>query len=559
MKNYRIHSCLRPLQKGWRPIWLINSAGALSLLLGACSFTPQETGTALTPPAAWKTAAPQAGWVNADQARVWKAGRWWALFGDAQLDALMPQVEVSNQNLAQAVANVAQAQALLRQQQAALWPTVGASASANRAGGQDTATTHSGSVGLNVSWAPDLWGKLGDAARAQGASVQASQADLAAARLSAQGSLAQAWFALREADAEMALMDDIITGYERSAKITQNRYDAGIAARTAALQAQSTLENARASRVALQRSRALSEHAIALLVGHAPADFSLPVAPWIDTVPAIPAGVPAELLLRRPDVAATERAVAAANARIGVARSAYFPQLTLSGGIVSDGLEDGRVVSGVGGQYNFVSMAHALQDGRLVMMLRSCRVKDGQAVSNIVWNYGHMTIPRILRDIVVTEYGIANLRSKSDKDIIAALLNVADSRFQAELLAKAKAAGKIPADYEIPERYRNNVPEALEAKFRAYRAAGFFPPYPFGNDFSDEEMILARALKGLKAKMGRKVGTMSGGILNVIKGGEVPARALPYLRRMKLDNPVTFKDKVVQSLLISELIESGHA
>ena len=152
-----------------------------------------------------------------------------------------------------------------------------------------------------------------------------------------------------------------------------------------------------------------------------------------------------------------------------------------------------------------------------------------------------------------------NPSSKSDKDIIAALLNVADSRFQAELLAKAKAAGKIPADYEIPERYRNNVPEALEAKFRAYRAAGFFPPYPFGNDFSDEEMILARALKGLKAKMGRKVGTMSGGILKVIKGGEVPARALPYLRRMKLDNPVTFKDKVVQSLLISELIESGHA
>ena len=337
MKNYRIHSCLRPLQKGWRLIWLINSAGALSLLLGACSFTPQETGTALTPPAAWKTAAPQAGWISADQARVWQAGRWWALFGDAQLDALMPQVDVSNQNLAQAVANVAQAQALLRQQQAALWPTVGASASANRAGGQDTATTHSGSVGLNVSWAPDLWGKLGDAARAQGASVQASQADLAAARLSAQGSLAQAWFALREADAEMALMDDIITGYERSAKITQNRYDAGIAARTDALQAQSTLENARASRVALQRSRALSEHAIALLVGRAPADFSLPVAPWIDTVPAIPAGVPAELLLRRPDVAATERAVAAANARIGVARSAYFPQLTLSGGIGSSG------------------------------------------------------------------------------------------------------------------------------------------------------------------------------------------------------------------------------
>jgi acyl-CoA hydrolase len=233
--------------------------------------------------------------------------------------------------------------------------------------------------------------------------------------------------------------------------------------------------------------------------------------------------------------------------------------VTLSGGVVSDGLEDGRVVSGVGGQYNFVSMAHALQDGRLVMMLRSYRVKNGQAVSNIVWNYGHMTIPRILRDIVVTEYGIANLRSKSDKEIIAALLNIADSRFQADLLAKAKAAGKIPADYQVPEQYRNNFPDALEAKFKVYREAGCFPPYPFGNDFSEEELVLGRALKGLKAKMGQKIGTMAGGIFNVIKGGEVPAKALPYLRRMNLDNPVTFKDKVVQSLLVAELIEAGHA
>jgi acyl-CoA hydrolase len=233
--------------------------------------------------------------------------------------------------------------------------------------------------------------------------------------------------------------------------------------------------------------------------------------------------------------------------------------VTLSGGVVSDGLEDGRVVSGVGGQYNFVSMAHALQDGRLVMMLRSYRVKDGQAVSNIIWNYGHTTIPRILRDIVVTEYGIANLRSKSDKEIIAALLNIADSRFQDELLAKAKAAGKIPADYQIPERYRNNLPEVLAARFKVFREAGSFPPYPFGNDFTEEELILGRALKGLKAKMSHKLGTMSGGIFNVIKGGEVPARALPYLRRMKLDNPVTFKDKVVQSLLIAELVEAGHA
>ena len=232
--------------------------------------------------------------------------------------------------------------------------------------------------------------------------------------------------------------------------------------------------------------------------------------------------------------------------------------VTLSGGVISDGLEDGRVVSGVGGQYNFVSMAHALQDGRLVMMLNSHRVKDGVASSNIVWNYGHMTIPRILRDIVVTEYGIANLRSKSDKEIIAALLNIADSRFQTDLLAKAKAAGKIPSDYEIPERYRHNTPERLQAKFDTYRNAGLFPAFPFGNDFTPEELVVSKALKGLKAKMASKVGTMAGGLLNVIKGGDVPEKSLPYLRRMNLEHPVTFKDKIVQSLLITELVEGGH-
>ena len=232
--------------------------------------------------------------------------------------------------------------------------------------------------------------------------------------------------------------------------------------------------------------------------------------------------------------------------------------VTLSGGVISDGLEDGRVVSGVGGQYNFVSMAHALQDGRLVMMLNSHRVKDGVASSNIVWNYGHMTIPRILRDIVVTEYGIANLRSKSDKEIIAALLNIADSRFQADLLAKAKAAGKIPGDYEIPERYRHNTPERLQAKFDTFRNAGLFPAFPFGNDFTPEELVVSKALKGLKAKMASKVGTMAGGLLNVIKGGEVPEKSLPYLRRMSLEHPETFKDKIVQSLLITELVDGGH-
>lgn len=117
----------------------------------------------------------------------------------------------------------------------------------------------------------------------------------------------------------------------------------------------------------------------------------------------------------------------------------------------------------------------------------------------------------------------------------------------------------MPADYEIPERFRNNFPEALEAKFKVWREKGLFPPFPFGNDFTAEELILAKALKGLKAKMANKVGTMAGGILNVIRGGDIPPRALPYLKRMNLENPTNFKDKVVQSLLVAELIEAGHA
>ena len=296
-------------------------------------------------PTAWKSAAPAEGWINADAARQWQAGRWWALFNDAQLDALIERVNIGNQNLAVAVANVRQAQALLRQQQAQLWPTVGASGSEQRSGGEDRSTTRSASLGLNVSWAPDLWGRLDDAARAQGASLQASEADLAGARLSAQGSLVQAYFSLRELDAEIALMNDIITGYERSAKITQNRYDAGIAARTDTLQAQSTLDNALASRTALQLNRALSEHAIALLVGEAPAGFTLPAATWIDQVPTTPAGVPSELLLRRPDIASAGRSVSAANARIGLARAAYFPQITLTGTLGASGSHLADLVS----------------------------------------------------------------------------------------------------------------------------------------------------------------------------------------------------------------------
>jgi acyl-CoA hydrolase len=144
----------------------------------------------------------------------------------------------------------------------------------------------------------------------------------------------------------------------------------------------------------------------------------------------------------------------------------------LLGAIASDQLEDGRVISGIGGQYNFVSMAHALPDGRLIMMIRSTKGSGDHLKSNILWTYGHCSVPKHLRDIIVTEYGIADVRGKSDKDTIAAILNITDSRFQEALLQQAKKAGKIPKDYQIPEEYRNNTPQKLAALIKPYQEKG---------------------------------------------------------------------------------------
>lgn len=172
--------------------------------------------------------------------------------------------------------------------------------------------------------------------------------------------------------------------------------------------------------------------------------------------------------------------------------------LTTLGAAVSDGLADGRVVSGVGGQYNFVSMAHALPGARSVLCARSTRVNDGRVSSNIVASYGHVTIPRHLRDIAITEYGVADLRGRTDGECVAAMLDITDSRFQDELLQAAKRAHKIDAGYRIPEARRHNTPERLASIIDAQRRAGRFSEYPFGTDLTPEEIDLARALRWLK-------------------------------------------------------------
>jgi acyl-CoA hydrolase len=218
---------------------------------------------------------------------------------------------------------------------------------------------------------------------------------------------------------------------------------------------------------------------------------------------------------------------------------------TLLGDVVSDGLDDGQVVSGVGGQYNFVAQSFALEEARSLMMVRATRNVNGRVTSNILWNYGHVTIPRHLRDVVVTEYGIADLRGKTDRDVIAAMLSVADSRFQDDLLRQAKGAGKIEPSFKIPAACRDNTPERIERALAPARAAGIIDPFPFGTDFTPAEQRLIPALK--------RLGSASPFALAALFGRGLVASTAPdtqaCLDRMELARPAKITDRVYATLL----------
>jgi hypothetical protein len=197
-------------------------------------------------------------------------------------------------------------------------------------------------------------------------------------------------------------------------------------------------------------------------------------------------------------------------------------------------------------------MAHALPGARSILALRSTREKNGEVTSNILWNYGHETIPRHLRDVVVTEYGIADLRGRTDQEVIAALLNIADSRFQESLKRAAQGTGKLSGGYQIPEVHRNNTPRALQERFALARARGLFSEFPFGTDLSGEEIVLTQALKNLKERTARgwpKFQAVAGAALS--RG--TPENLRPFLERMSLWKPRTRQEWLWQRLLVREL------
>jgi acyl-CoA hydrolase len=235
-------------------------------------------------------------------------------------------------------------------------------------------------------------------------------------------------------------------------------------------------------------------------------------------------------------------------ARVGARFVNSAMMATLMGAVISDGLEDGRVVSGVGGQYNFVEQAFALPDARSVLTVNATRTSGGKTTSNIRWTYGHETIPRHLRDIVVSEYGIADLRGKTDKDVIAAMLSIADSRFQPELLRAAKDAGKIAQDYEIPAAHRDNTPDRIARALEPMR--DLLPPFPFGTDFTPVEQRLIPALALLKS-------ASPSGLAKLALAGFGRDANQEAMNRMGLERPATVQDRIYRLLLGGALAKIG--
>jgi NodT family efflux transporter outer membrane factor (OMF) lipoprotein len=305
--------------------------------LSGCAVGPRYSRPSAPVPTDYKE-TPQ-NWKPAQPADQTLRGKWWEIYQDSQLDALEEKINISNQSLKAAQAQFAQARATVRYNRADYYPTVTAGVSASRerlsshrplaqfTGG---VTTNDLVIPVDMSYEPDVWGRVRRTVEATRADAQATLADLESVRLSVHAELAVDYFQARELDAEAHLLDDTVASYEKQLELTDNRFKGGVASQVDVAQAQTQLETARAQSIDVREQRTQFEHAIAVLIGQPASIFSLPVATLNATPPVIPPGLPSELLERRPDIAANERLMASANARIGVAKAAYFPLFNLS-------------------------------------------------------------------------------------------------------------------------------------------------------------------------------------------------------------------------------------
>ena len=428
---------------------------AAALLSAACAVGSNYRKPAVDTPEKYKelaaspAAAPGA-WKAAQPSDEAERGTWWEVFGDPGLDALEAQVAVSNQTIAQAEAQYRGARALARVARASLFPDIALAPSATRSSGvvksataptggaQPTVTTYS--VPLELTWEADVFGGVRRNVEAGVAAAQASAAQLAGVRLAIQAELAVDYFSLHGLDAQRQLLDSTVAGYQTALQLTENRYKQGIVSGVDVAQAQTQLDTTRAQATDLAIARAQLEHAIAVLVGKPPADFSLPVEPIRVAPPQVPAGLPSELLERRPDVAAQERLVAAANAQIGVARAAYFPAFTLA---ASGGYQSTKLSSFFSLPNRFWSLGPALLE----------TLFDGgrrRALSEQAWA-GY--------DAAVAAYRQSALTAFADvEDNLAALRILAEEAGQ-----QAEAVGAADRSLELAKnRYQAGITTYLE-------------------------------------------------------------------------------------------------
>ncbi|MCX5813989.1 MAG: efflux transporter outer membrane subunit [Proteobacteria bacterium] len=312
-------------------------AAAMSALISACAVGPDYVRSTVLVPESYKE---NKEWKVAEPRDDLFHGPWWEIFNDPKLNFLEEQVNISNQNIAMAEAQFRQATALVQTATSSFFPTITANPAVTRSLkssniGQGTSGTNTVyTAPLNISsWELDVWGRIRRTVEAARANTRASAADLEGVRLSVHAALAQNYFLLRALDRQKQLLDATVQAYQRSFELATNQYKSGVVSRADVLQAETQLKTIQAQAIDVGIQRAQAEHAIALLVGKPASDFSIPISPLDATPPPIPVGVPSELLERRPDIAGTERRVAAANAQIGAAKAAYFPTVMLTGSI----------------------------------------------------------------------------------------------------------------------------------------------------------------------------------------------------------------------------------
>jgi len=381
--------------------------GALALLAAgavACSLVPAYQRPEVKIPASFREAP--AYWGSATPADDQPRTAWWQAFDDPVLDALEVEASANNQNIAAALAAYDGAQAVVRGSRADLWPGVTAGIGTTRAGGSGlSGPARRATASVNASWTPDLFGGLRAAVAQDQAAALASRASLGNVLLAIHAEVASDYLLLRGLDAQLDAYQATITGYRRAVAITANRYRAGVAPHADLLQAETTLHDASAQLVEMQRQRAVLEHALAMLLGHPPADFSLAGQAWAARIPPVPAILPSELLQRRPDVAAAERNVMATNAAIGVQRAAWFPSLGVTG-------SKGRSAQTLGDLGSEGSAVWSLGVTGLITLLdwggRSARVDQARAAyRQAVANYRQA----VLGALQQTEDGLADLAS----------------------------------------------------------------------------------------------------------------------------------------------------